>query len=195
MNLKPKAILQFLGWFWAMARGQIHFSHLSSKHTSPSLSHSYDLGVRLLSLPPSSGSGYPAITWWLPPRGCCVSGWVEPCCLPLRPCRLEQLTTDAPGRWTCSSCDSCAPEWMGLAGNVHFLLVFANSECYKWTFPSLWHFPKTKQQKNPQTTKQLFGSYFHFHSWKWPAYSVKSVLVYEKFGNFSYKLQELLIFN
>lgn len=26
-------------------------------------------------------------------------------------CRLEQLTTDAPGRWTCSSCDSCAPEW------------------------------------------------------------------------------------
>lgn len=33
-------------------------------------------------------------------------------------------------------------------------------------------------------TKQFFGSYFHFHSWKWLAYSVKSVLVYEKFGNF-----------
>lgn len=61
-----------------------------------SSSHSYNLGVTLPPLPPSPGSGYPTITQWFPPRGCCASGSVEPRCLPLWPSRLEQLNHRRP---------------------------------------------------------------------------------------------------
>lgn len=96
---------------------------LSSSEThlrvSIASSHSYDLGVRVALTPSLPGSSYLAITQSFPPRGCSMSGILEPACLLAAclsgPADWLSSTTDAPGQWSRSSygtdlMENCADE-------------------------------------------------------------------------------------